>query len=43
MRDEEEIQAKADELADRVDAGRDSSAWDKRMALDWVLEIIDDI
>jgi hypothetical protein len=45
MKDAEEIQEKADELADRVDKsdGRDSSAWAMRMALDWVLETIDDI
>ncbi len=45
MLSEEEVQVKSDELADKIDEseGRDSSAITMRMALDWVLESIDEI
>ena len=45
MRSEDEIQEKADELADRIDAsnGSDSQAMYARQALEWALELSNEI
>lgn len=45
MRDEEEVQEKADEMADRIDDsdGSDNEASTIRRILEWVLELNDDL